>query len=125
MLFAFWSPFKYVFVVPVELDLVEFAPRESEEELVFSDWGNIEDYCFFVSVPCGHSGLYLLGDFVECFSSDYLEEGTGTGKGRDVMIGDKLGVDEVSHRPGIYEGGTGDSVLLYADRDVKQLGTCR
>jgi len=119
VLFTFRSPSKYVFVVPVELDLMEFAPRESEEELVLSDQGDVENYCFLVSMFCGHLGPYLLGDFVECFSGDGLEEGTGMVKGRDLMFGDKLGVDEVSHCSRIYEGRTGDGVLLYADWDVK------
>jgi len=120
VLFAFWSPPKYILVVPVELDLVEFAPWESEEELVFSNWGNVKDYYFLVSVFCGHLGVYLLSDFMECFPSDCLEEeGMGVVKGRNFMIRDELGVDKVSHRPRVYEGGTGDSVLLYADRDVK------
>jgi len=119
-LFTFWSPPKYILVVPVKLNLVEFAPWESKEELVFSDWGDVKDYDFLVSMSCGHLGLYLLGDLVECFSGDCLEEeGMGVVKGRDFMIGDELGMDKVSHCPRVYEGGTGDGVLLYADRDVK------
>ena len=120
MLFAFRPPSEYILVVPVELDLVEFAPREPKEELVFSDWGDVKDYCFLVSVLRGHLGSYLLGDFVECLSGNHLEEeGAGAVKGRDYVICNELGVDEVSHCSRIYESGTGDGVLLYADRDVK------
>jgi len=120
MLFTFWSPPEYVLVVPVELNLVEFAPWESKEELRFSDWSDIKDYCFLVPMSCGHLGLYLLGDLMERLPGDCLEEeGVGTAKGRDFVGGDKLGMDKVSHRARIYKGGTGDGVLLYVDQDVK------
>jgi len=105
VLFTFQSPPKDIFVVPVKLDLVEFTPGEPEEELVFSNWGNVEDYSFFVSMFCGHLGVYLLSDFVEGFSGDHLEkEGVGAVEGGDLMGGDKPGVDKVSHGARVYEG---------------------
>ena len=59
------APLDYAPLLPVELDLVELTPRESEENFVSSDGGYVEDNVFLMSMLCGHLGMDLVGDNVE------------------------------------------------------------
>ena len=104
-MFTFGSPTEDVRVVPVKLDLMEFTPGKSEEELMFPDWGHVEGYGFVMPMFCGHEGLHLLGDLVKGFSGDGLEEeGFGSFGGGEFVGRDDPGVDKVSHGAGVYKG---------------------